>query len=150
MWLCALLKIHTLIMWWVLDLFIYRQQEWKKVSSTKQYNKDWYILMHLVEPHAQNFLSRKTPTNIKHKKMKYHPGLSMGVSPKGKFHKGKVFLQLPLEVIKAERESALHVDVRPARVSVLSNLRDFSPQHLIVDSRSSRRAKNGKLQFILQ
>lgn len=52
---------------------MYRQEEWgKKVTSKKQDNKDWYISTHLVEPHAQNPLSRKaTNMNINtHKKKK--------------------------------------------------------------------------------
>ncbi len=136
----------TLILWWVLDLFIYRQQEWKKVSSTKQYNKDWYILTHLVEPSAQNCLSRKQVyTNINitththtHKNEITHwipwP-INRSVNQRKVLQRGSDF-QLFLKVTKADR---VHPACRCMSCSsVMSNLRYFfSPQHwTIVNSKS--------------
>lgn len=77
-------------MWWVLDLFMYRQEEWGEKSHEQNQDKDWYISTHLVEPHAQNPLSRK-PTNINKHKKEMTPRPINGCNLQESFTKGKWF-----------------------------------------------------------
>lgn len=131
-----------IIWWWVFDSFICRQELTKKeVSSTKQYNKDWYILTHVVEQQLKTFKSGRCFLSRKHTQIYKHNNeiipsipwpINRCVPPKEKCYKGK-------EILKADSLPCMLMSVLP--VCELPEV-IFSSTLEIVNSKGSWRAKN--------